>query len=386
MTSPLPQDVSSDWADIPSDILRYIAGKILSIQDSIRITSVCRSWRSSLQDYKTKFPIYLMLAEDEQDKNNNMRCFCTASEDNAMEFELSAIKGKRCWGGPFVWLATYSNLDHEIQLFNPLTRACFSLPSQQNFGTGHSKSSEVLGIDFIHKLYLSSSPSLSDCVVMAIYADRSCLAFAKPGDQSWTPIDFTSSIWDVTCFNGTFFAVNSLGQLLKCEGILDGITCPKAVQFAEPPPQLYSAARKYIVDLDGYLCMIARIVGDYEYLDENGKVEIETVFLTEEFQIVKLDMETKEWERIVSLGDRSVFLGNCCTFSVLASDYNGCTPNSIHFTHDEPSVYFYSGGMDTGIYNCETKQFLRLPDRLDDEHEHGFRSKLSPPLWINLSI
>ena len=91
-------------------------------------------------------------------------------------------------------------------------------------------------------------------------------------------------------------------------------------------------------------------------------------------------METRDWERIFSLSDRSVFLGNCCTFSVVAADYHGCIPNCIYFIDDEFHCFQETGGLDTGLYNCDTKEVIR-PDP-PWEGEPGFRSKFSPPLWI----
>ena len=79
--------------------------------------------------------------------------------------------------------------------------------------------------------------------------------------------------------------------------------------------------------------------GDCVCASEAG--EVEDLFVTDEFEIAKLDMEAKTWERLLSLGDRSLFLGNCCTFSVLAAEYPVCTSNHIYFT-DEETDHFYS--------------------------------------------
>ncbi|OMP09140.1 hypothetical protein COLO4_05771 [Corchorus olitorius] len=379
-----------DWAAIPCDLLRQIVGKSeLLIDDYIRAAAVCRSWQACLK--QPKFPVCLMLPENE-DEDNNMRCFCTASEDKVMERELGELRGRRCWGTPFGWLVTFG-LDLEIQLFNPLSRACVSLPSQPTFNTLNLDDGfayptpEGFRKFFLHKFAFSSTdPTSPDCVVMAIFTTRQVLlGFASPGDEAWTTIGDGSDAFaldDVTYFNGSFFAVSSLGLLLECQD-LDGPS-PKCVEFAKSPSyesddnSVYP--QQYIVDLNGHLCMILRMLGSYDIKNEAGEIQVEDVNVTEEFVIFKLDMQSRNWERMVSLGDRCLFLGNCCTFSVLATHYPGCTPNHIYYTDDDYANYEKCGGYDTGIYNFD--EGLLLP--LDGESDR-FRSKFCPPLWIHPS-
>ncbi|OMO53763.1 hypothetical protein CCACVL1_28362 [Corchorus capsularis] len=385
-------EVFRNWANLPCDLLSYIASKTHpSMQDFVRMSAVCRPWQASLKDPKPKFPICLMLGEKEDD-NDNRRCFVTASEDKVMEFELSEIRKRRCWGSPFGWIATYG-LDDEIGLFNPLTKAYLSLPPLGDRALeveDMDRSKESLGLKFIFKLLLSSCPTSPDCIVMAIYGSACDLTFTRMGDEAWTPIESNRSISDVTYFNGNFFAVTILGELLICQG-LEGPS-PKAVEFADPPPQFekFEVADflKYMVELDGHLCMIGRKHGRYRYDNEEDGIVIENCCSTEGFGMVRLDIDTRNWDEISSLGDRSLFLGNCCTFTILASDYYGCISNCIYFTYDFLYEGYHDlegtncgGGLDTGIYHCDDKETLiRLPDVGDDDQP--FRSIFSPPIWI----
>ncbi|WRX11711.1 Domain unknown function DUF295 - like 4 [Theobroma cacao] len=203
------------------------------------------------------------------------------------------------------------------------------------------------------------------------------LAFAKPGDQAWTQIPFTSLLDDVNYFNGNFFAVSSMGQLFLFED-LNG-PAPKVVEFAAPPPIDEPRDKKYIVDLGGHLCMMSRLQFPNEVSYDSGKVE--RVNSTEDFDIFKLDMHTKNWERILSLGDHSLFLGNCSTFSVLAADHPGCKPNCIYFTDDNPYYYTRVSVSDIGIYNCDIREDV---DYIDDDEVPDLLNSFSPPLWIKL--
>ncbi|OMO60614.1 hypothetical protein CCACVL1_24009 [Corchorus capsularis] len=370
------KSVFPDWGNIPCDVLCCIASKTHpSVQDFVRMGAVCRSWQNSLKHLKPKFPICLMLTETSEDDNDNRRCFVTASEEKVMEFGLSEIRNRRCWGTPFGWIATYG-LDDQIGLFNPLTKDYLSLPpAGHNLKTDDSQS----GLDFIYKVFLSSTPTSPDCIVMVIYSETNKLAFAKPGDQQWTSIESPEYISDVTYFNRQFFVVKFTGDLLICQG-LEG-SSPKAIEFASRPTQLNPLNPKYIVDLGGHLCMISRYIREYEYCNEDGELEIESLYQTDQFKMAKLDMHTRNWEIVLSLGDRSLFLGTCCTFSVLAADYLACTSNCIYFTEERSDLYneIYGGGFDTGIFCCDNKEILRLPDG-DDEL---YLSKITPPLWIH---
>ncbi|MFQ6647202.1 hypothetical protein Gotur_020126 [Gossypium turneri] len=164
-------DVPS-WANILDDVLRRIAGLAGSPRHHIRMTAVCRSWRASLADQKINFPaICLMLQEDDTSDNH---CFYSMLEEIFDELDLPELREWRCWGSPFGWLVTH-DLNCEIRLFNPFSRASFPLP----------KSSWC-----IEKLILPINPkeSNSNCIVFAIYwgfLDRGRIGFAKPGDLAW---------------------------------------------------------------------------------------------------------------------------------------------------------------------------------------------------------
>ncbi|KAL4388871.1 hypothetical protein GQ457_09G031100 [Hibiscus cannabinus] len=108
------------------------------------------------------------------------------------------------------------------------------------------------------------------------------------------------------------------------------------------------------------------------------------------FEIFKLDMQARCWEKMFSLGDSSLFLGNCCTFVIAAADYPGCRPNCIYLAEDEAVYFQHTGGVDMGIYNCEN---LKLDIGEVDESvvevfpkskdvQHLLRSFFSPPLWF----
>ncbi|XVF38610.1 hypothetical protein REPUB_Repub20aG0117200 [Reevesia pubescens] len=138
-------------------------------------------------------------------------------------------------------------------------------------------------------------------------------------------------------------------------------------------------------DLGGYLCVIVRILipHEFEYFNRYESVPhfIHT-YETREFEIYKLDMHIKEWERIWSFGDRSLFLGNCSTFFILAAYYRGCRSNCIYFTDDYYGCARVFGCYRIGIYNCDNKEVDFLSEAYFSQ---GPKYSFSRPLWIKTS-
>ncbi|MBA0780949.1 hypothetical protein Gotri_004991 [Gossypium trilobum] len=141
---------------------------------------------------------------------------------------------------------------------------------------------------------------------------------------------------DAIYFKGNFYGCLHTGGIVLCEA-----THPKVVELAPPPPDLpeFISTVTYLFDhLDGNLCIACRRTHSYAF--------------TVGFDISKLDIDTKTWEKIYSLGDRSLFLGNCSTFAIAAADYPGCKPNCIYYSVDSP-LLAATPYIDMGIYDCQ---------------------------------
>ncbi|TYI08251.1 hypothetical protein ES332_A10G286200v1 [Gossypium tomentosum] len=351
----------SNWAKMLDDLLTHIARLTRSPRHHIRMTAVCRSWRASLVDQKINFPaVCLMLLEGGNCDNYN---FYSISEEIFDKLDLLELRGRRYWGSPFGWLVSHG-LNCEILLFNPFSRASFPLPKNHSL---------------IEKLILSINPEEpnSNCVVFAIYwgfLDRRYIAFAKPGDIAWRTLSYNGDddddgfkflIDDAIYFKGNFYGCLNSGEIVLFED-LHGAH-PKAVEFASRPPRFHGGCTCYLFALGENLCMTYRDPydddDDYEYKG---------------YTIFKLDMDTKSWKRIYSLGDRSLFLGNCCTFTVAAADYPGCKPNCIYSTEESihvEGVYIYD------VEKNRDKDIGLEPFPISQRVEQILPS-LSSPVWI----
>ncbi|KAK4600501.1 hypothetical protein RGQ29_010230 [Quercus rubra] len=362
--------MAPDWSSIPVDLLRLVANKVHSLEDYVHFGAVCWSWYHAATSPKNNklnslFP-WVMLADTE---NNDSHGFYSLSSNKVYEFDLPEIVGKRCWGSPFGWLVIAGIDNMEIQLFNPLSRASISLPSQTTF-MGDENENSIMHYWSVNKVVISSNPP--NCIVMAIYSCYTKLAFAKPGDHVWSKIRLDNNIGtgfsDITYFNGDFFIAKCTGQLLVCD--FSGID-PVAIEFAPSPPGVAVEARylPYLVDLGGELCMVFRY---FDVIETINNISMKT----RSFEVYKLDMNAKTWKQMDSLGDWSLFVGNNYTFSVRDFGYTDCRSSCIYFTHDYCQCSYQISGNDTGIYNYKGGEIHALPVLQD------LYSVLRPPLWI----
>lgn len=362
--------MAPDWSSIPVDLLRLVANEVHSLEDYVHFGAVCWSWYHATtppknNNLKSLFP-WLLLADRE---NNDSRGFYSLSSNKVYEFDLPEIVGKRCWGSPFGWLVIAGIDNMEIQLFNPLSRASISLPSQTIF-MGDENENSIMQYWYVNKVVISSNPP--NCIVMAIYSCYRKLAFAKPGDHVWSKIRLDNTIGtgfsDITYFNGDFFIAKCKGQLLVCD--FSGID-PVAIEFAPSPPGVADDAKYllYLVDLGGELCMVFRY---FDVIETTSNISMKT----RSFEVYKLDMNTRTWKQMDSLGDWSLFVGNNYTFSVRDFGCTDCRSSCIYFTHDYCQCSDQISGNDTGIYNHKGGEIQALPVSQD------LYSVLRPPLWI----
>uniref|UniRef100_A0A5B6Z6N5 Uncharacterized protein n=1 Tax=Davidia involucrata TaxID=16924 RepID=A0A5B6Z6N5_DAVIN len=369
-----------DWSSsIPDDLLKLIVKRIHSIEDYLMFRAVCRSWNSipcGVNDFDSSMKLpWLMLTEKE---NSDTRGFYSLSGRKIHELYLPEARGRRCWGSPYGWLITIGT-DLCMNLLNPLSRVSISLPHQSTFTDQYRgfSSPEFLRTYFIEKAVLSSSPSPSRggdcCFVIALYSQFRKLAIAKPGDDAWSPVEAPwGAFEDVACLDGKVFALNCVGDLhllLIC-GEFTAHPKAKAVHFAGPPPDGEPSCKKYIVGLNGELYVV------YRFHDET---EGGDYVLTSDFEIYKLNMQTREWKEVSGgLGDDwTLFLGNNYSLPIRASEE--CRSNCIYFTDDFLEYYPKSEGRDMGIYNCKDETVDRIPVHVVSSH---LFSPFCPPLWI----
>ena len=240
----------------------------------------------------------------------------------------------------------------------------------------------------IWKAVLSVDPDLnpSDYVLMVICGIQKRLAFIRSVDKDWTYISKKScstrnirrpagNIADIKYSKGMFYALNERGGLLSCD-VSGGLK----VKMITPNDMSFSFKRKlYLGESSGG--DLLRVIN---VLDEK--------FRTIEFEVHGLGdgdgCGRAKWKQVESLGDAALFLGDNHSITILASDFHGCQPNSIYFSHNHSEfmavrdggvlklLYLQWAPYDIGVFNLEDGKFARH-HVLDPSQR-----LMPPPIWI----
>lgn len=226
---------------------------------------------------------------------------------------------------------------------------------------------------FIKKIVLSSSPSSSGgskFIAVAIINKTGDLAYWKDGLNSWDLIEGTRSFCeDVIYFEGLFYAVDKYGCIAVCDVSGDS----PMVEFIQTP-RANDGDMQYLVNANGKFLLIARYLKLAAGLEELDIVS--NFYETHEFRVFCLNSSERKWERVLSLGDTMLFLGENSSLALFASDFPGLKGNRIYFTDDYSELDYggYPGIYDVGIYNLEDGSIKRLPCYSD--------LTWPPPIWI----
>ncbi|XP_042478166.1 F-box protein SKIP23-like [Macadamia integrifolia] len=323
------------WSELPGELLQKIAKFLTLYADYIRVRAVCVSWQSAIpktpNHLPRQFPLLMLPYNPESD--TRVQFFSLAEKktyrlDIPFEIHRKFLRGS-CHG----WLVTVEDTP-SVGLFNPFTKVHIELPSFSEF-VYHFQ-----GSDSLSKLVLSSSPSSSDFMAIAILGYSFRLAFCRCRDKRWTAVkerdfsyvDLSSSYSDVIFYKEKIVAVKTDGEVIIMDVIgSHGNSTPevKLKQILRPPDSVRLHFDLSLVESNDDLLIISRPVT----LDDNHD------YRTIGFAVYKLDFSTNssgaidaEWSEVTSLGDRMLFLGLDPSSSFLASDFPGCKGNCIYFT------------------------------------------------------
>ncbi|XP_042520359.1 putative F-box protein At5g55150 [Macadamia integrifolia] len=175
---------------------------------------------------------------------------------------------------------------------------------------------------------------MDDCVVIAIHCGH-CLAFCRPGAESWIAVgNYPYWFEDIIFYNGKLYAITSQFDLM----LVELGSHPKVTSCSITPPKVeLSFTSFYLVECLRELLMAIKCCT---------------------FKIFKLDPKGPCWIKIEDLDDQMLFIGTRIGFSLSALDYPGFKGNYIYFTDDSnnglASVFHLedSSSIETFSSNC----------------------------------
>ncbi|PIA35171.1 hypothetical protein AQUCO_03600078v1 [Aquilegia coerulea] len=378
---------SLDWLELPDHVLSLIATKlVINIKDYIYFGSVCRAWRSVYTGYPHPLPPPqppLLLLATELNQDDQTRSFYSLAEERVLNFRVPVPHDRHCRGSSHGWLVTVHN-DWEITLFNPFLADNneIQLPSATTFEP-HGDALTFKGyMAFVGKVILSANPvSDPNYIAMAIYSDFSRVAFFKPGDTVWTSLDsdFTL-ISDIVYYKDQFYFVNSSGMVFACD-----LNHPHPRVSTVAPPLKSRGVMRYLVESSGELLQVCRHTKYENSYDDDDVDEYRRHFyINEGFDVFKLDLASFKWIKMETLHGRTLFLGDNSSYSLSASDFPECKPNSIYFTDDYYEGYFGTeqygiGPHDIGVFDLEKRT-------VEPHYSTDMKMFIPAPVWIEPTL
>ncbi|KAL5724994.1 hypothetical protein ACHQM5_008191 [Ranunculus cassubicifolius] len=374
--------IKVNWMELPVELIYLIAHNFVHIRDLIRFGAVFTVWRSIYLQNCHSLPRQppLLLLPTKQNQNNQMRSVYNLYEKSIWSLQLRVPQDSFCQGSCFGWLLMVTP-SFQVSLLNPFLSHNneIQLPPLTAFERDED---EVVHIRYIAKAVLSANPTYDpNYTVFVIHGGRLHLAFLKPGDKKWTNLNFKYQlIFDILPHGDQFYAVNHTGRVYAID-----LHRPRPkVSMISPRPDgsMLHSECKYLVECCGDLLLIHRFRG------YGREPRVTTHYFTGGFKVLKLDRECRKWVEMKSLGNNILFLGDNSSFSISASHFPECKPNSIYFTDDYDLGYYRRyyqncaserGAHDMGVFSLEDGS-------IEPHYPMSEDDIIPPPVWIELPL
>ena len=389
----------SQWSSLPKDLLITIEEEYLDLYtDKIRFRCVCSSWRSRLSkmpNHKNSRLPWLLIPH-----NHGITCgFMDPLEKRVHKLELPESGEKVFKGSAYGWVVI-AEKSSSIYLVNPLTKARIKLPPRSKFpdvrkyhankhgkeyllwslslisvpGEYYSVDSTGVRNDLLQKVVLSSSPTCSNFVAVAIYGELGSLAYYKRGDKKWSVLhDKAPPYKDAIFHDGQLYALKGNGQLMVCD--IGSYPKPIVTEVA-PEPSRTPFGDLHLVESSSGIMMVQQCF-KRGYIYEPSELYIRK---TTSFNIFRLDTNRRNWYQVQSLGDDMLFLGLNSSISISSHDYpDTYKGNCIYFT-DVNYNFDLEGtgrGFDEGVFCLDDNKIEPLPAYVGDSHEVW-----PAPIWV----
>ncbi|XP_062197043.1 uncharacterized protein LOC133899994 [Phragmites australis] len=396
------------WADLPSDILGVVAGRLPLAEERARLRSVCLAWRAAALLHRPPPPPPLPLLVL---SNFSFSGFCP---DGAMTGERRiplpagelAAYDVRCVGSFEGWLVgvklnkgRYFG-DGRCFLMNAFSGDVVRLPppsAATHFVDAYSRSLPIInGSGVVHctvnaaqyvmsfcKVVLSSSPdSGSKCVVAAISVHRSTaqLALWRPGMTSWCVCHggCISKFSDIAFYQGKFYMFSKLTTNLFVFEISEddsGLMVSHVERCVTKLPEVKDSygQRWNIVEWHEKLLLVVTYLGGAKGWHNICKIGVFEVDLsTNPFRFTEIN----------SLDGNCIFISPCSSKSFRAYQYDEV---------EDDLIYFFDGGLYTSknappfdkfVYNMRDGTMVPFAAEISEGNLRAPDGRLMNPTWL----
>ncbi|ONI30043.1 hypothetical protein PRUPE_1G227900 [Prunus persica] len=349
------------WADeLPTELLGLIVKKLASnFMDISRFKAVCSSWNGAARSYTSApLPQYpgLMYPSTRWGWNRNGICFFSLAENKVYKTEASQgfLRVDSFLGSSQGWLVMGKGAWTlgEIRLFNPISRKSRTLPPLPRWSP-------------IRKVVLSSDPSRNNNFVVVVIHETlnvpTRLAFYQHGRggenaTAWTELEGSHDhYFDILLRNNGHLFALSIDYSIQVWDFGDTYNNNNPTKIMHFRPSMarngihgtMMGDKKWLVESMGELLLVER-----EWLGDNIRG-------TEKFDVYKLNIAAKTWEKVECLRNCALFLAkNQPAMSLSTQKLPRLKENSIYFA-DEYHEYSHGGDIIDihvrGVFNFETK-------------------------------
>ncbi|CAI0400587.1 unnamed protein product [Linum tenue] len=385
-----------DWAWLPELILDSVLQNLVSLQDYLQFSSVCKPWHAAAESQKRRriatspqnqAPLLMVPTKDRSHLRRGL--YSATARNRLLETTLPVPWHRRCCGSSHGWLAFLEEEDR-VTLYNPFTQARISLPTIS--GTSHLRDEADdhfhLYTNFAKKIVLSADPSTHghDYVVAALinYPVYRTLAVIRPGrDDKWTNYTGPEELsTDLIFHQGWIYATAYRGMLARAnvEGVGTRGYVPVLEMVVPQWSEIYEISKpSYLVESSSgdELLMVVRCLEERDH---------EFSFVTADVKVFKLVRAAGAscchyYVEVEDLNGDAVFIGDSYSVAVPAAEFQGCEADTVYFSDDYVEVkphYFHLGPHDIGKFNVKERKFGTHFYVADPAQNRG----MPPPIWV----
>ncbi|KAK6135797.1 hypothetical protein DH2020_030492 [Rehmannia glutinosa] len=345
------------WSDLPSELLQRIAKRLDTETDVRRFRAVCNSWRSSTTPFK-KFPrtplkLPFPFAAGETSHPKHEGAYFNLIDRTVYRVQLPDSKE------PDFWLVKVeSSRDGKLRLLNPLSDRQIEIQPEiqmpKVLNTLDYRVSEVCQAyvlqyvnpskpkqndeyKYAKKVVVSTGVKNDEYVVMAI-DDGNKLSYIKSGDQKWTMVPdngWRNKFVDVVYVKGQFYGIDLWGGTWVFDSMFERTKITYNIY--------QGASKRHLLELynNGELYLVEEVTDKDKIVCRCDDIEIgcqcnfsRTRFKNTavEIKISRIDKRKEEWVEAKTVKDRIIFVGDDCSFSVSAKEFEGCNGTRVFYT------------------------------------------------------
>lgn len=308
---------SSNWPDLPADLLRLIYRKLYDTFDFINFRAVCKLWLAAapLFEHPSQFPFIL---ERETLYSSEFKLYSLPT-GKTRRIQVPEACNKAFFGQSQGYLATFKTgaNDTSLTLLNPFTRAEVPLPFH--------------GFRCCRPLHVGADPIRnSDDVVIHMFSDIECrfVGFWNNEDNIGWSLQGSFPIAAQAYNRGRLFFYNSVNSSITIIGLTTGNKLEVRLPYNDLQHDFYCLGEGA-----GAFLGIQR---HFRSCPEDKYLSIEICW----FEVYQLSEEQSPpcWVKLSDMGDLIIFLNEDTTgFCLSASDFQGIKGNSIYFIEYHPT-------------------------------------------------